>query len=587
MENSALLSGKKRVSLLYPGDVKAEYKVIPPVTMHDLGFDKLCEILTDNKAEQTAMLNTLSKMTDSAETAGYRADVFEDIYNNPEMCKRMLELLEKIDFLRDYGAFRKRHEDEAGIWNLMHSLEEMNEYIGYVEAMHECLSEAKIGSKGLVSLKEYIEDIYHDYGYDALKKDISRLKASTGALKSVTVGINLNERFEAESMGLISINNKAFVKSGVVGEFYDRISHTDHIKNDSDWDGSMKYRPLKAESGISAAAVENTATVIYGTKNPLMAAHLASIPDGDGSRDITRYMNREANHLIENLVRNIRETLNKYINVSITDVTELIPELMFYIRFADYIRDLSSKGIPFCKSRVIRDDKYLHRMKAREIYNLKLISSALSKDTEIVFNDLDFDEENLVYILTGANRGGKTTITQAIGQLFVLAQSGIFVPGRDFYYDPVDCIYTHFPADEDQTMDLGRLGEECSRFREIFYAATGRSLILLNETFSTTSFEEGYYIAYDSVRAIAEKKIRMIYNTHMHKLASEMTEGKNKELPGYIRSLIIRSKDGYSQFKVMLSKPEGMSYARSIAEKYKVTYESLSGSEKQDTPPKY
>ncbi len=578
MEKSVFLTGKNRVSLFHPSDVKAEYRVIPLVAMHDLGFDKLCGLLTDNKTEQTTMLNTLSKMTDNAETAKYRADVFEDIYNNPGMCERMLELLGKIDFLRDYGAFRKKHEDEAGIWNLMHSLEEMNEYIGYVEAMHECLSDAKIESKGLISLKEYIEEIYHDYGYDALKADISRLRASTGALKSITVGINLNERFEAESMGLVSINNKAFVKSGVVGEFYDRISHTDHINNGSDWDGSMKYRPLKAESGISAAVVEKTATVIYGTKAPLMAARLASIPEGDGGRDITRYINREANHLIENLVRNIRDTLNKYINVSITDVTELIPELMFYIRFADYIRALSQKGIAFCKGEVIRDNKYMHRMKARGIYNLKLISGALSENAEIVFNDLDFDEENLIYILTGANRGGKTTITQAVGQLFVLAQSGIYVPGKEFCYDPVDCVYTHFPADEDKTMDLGRLGEECSRFREIFYAATERSLILLNETFSTTSFEEGYYIAYDSVRAIAEKKIRMIYNTHMHKLASEMTEGKNPELPGYIRSLIIKSKDSSSQFKVILSKPEGMSYARSIAEKYKVTYENLSGS---------
>ena len=41
----------------------------------------------------------------------------------------------------------------------------------------------------------------------------------------------------------------------------------------------------------------------------------------------------------------------------------------------------------------------------------------------------------------------------------------------------------------------------------------------MNESFSTTSFEEGYYIAKDSVRAILHKGMRTIYNTHMHKLA--------------------------------------------------------------------
>ena len=76
------------------------------------------------------------------------------------------------------------------------------------------------------------------------------------------------------------------------------------------------------------------------------------------------------------------------------------------------------------------------------------------------------------------------------------------MPGDSFEYVPVDCIYTHFPADEDKTLDLGRLGEECKRFREIYSAATQKSLLLINETFSTTSFEEGYYIAKDSVKAI-------------------------------------------------------------------------------------
>ena len=121
-------------------------------------------------------------------------------------------------------------------------------------------------------------------------------------------------------------------------------------------------------------------------------------------------------------------------------------------------------------------------MDARGFYNLKL-GVMMENIDEIVTNDLFFDEKHCVYILTGANRGGKTTITQAVGQLFVLAQGGLFVPGESFRYVPCDCIYTHFPADEDKTMDLGRLGEECVRFREMFSQATDRSLMLLNETF--------------------------------------------------------------------------------------------------------
>ena len=84
----------------------------------------------------------------------------------------------------------------------------------------------------------------------------------------------------------------------------------------------------------------------------------------------------------------------------------------------------------------------------RGIYNLKLAVFETEESGNIVPNDLNFDRERRVYLLTGANRGGKTTITQAVGQLFVLAQGGIYIPGKAFTFSPVIGIYTHFPADE-------------------------------------------------------------------------------------------------------------------------------------------
>ena len=183
-------------------------------------------------------------------------------------------------------------------------------------------------------------------------------------------------------------------------------------------------------------------------------------------------------------------------------------------------------------------------------------------------------------MLTGANRGGKTTITQAIGQLFVLAQGGIYVPGNGFTFSPVDCIYTHFPADEDKTLDLGRLGEECKRFKEIYENADSRSLLLLNESFSTTSFEEGYYIAKDCIRAILCKGMRTIYNTHMHKLAFDLAQineeqGQTEHAEGRAFSLIVHAKDAKRSYQIEVAPPEGKSYASQIAQKYGVTYEML------------
>jgi DNA mismatch repair ATPase MutS len=96
----------------------------------------------------------------------------------------------------------------------------------------------------------------------------------------------------------------------------------------------------------------------------------------------------------------------------------------------------------------------------------------------------------------------------------------------------------------------------------------------LNETFSTTSFEEGYYIAADAVRAILRRGIRTIYNTHMHKLAYEL-DGINREGRAKAWSLVSETRDGKHSFRIRIAPPEGKSFARDIAEKYGVTYEDL------------
>ncbi|MBQ6541076.1 MAG: DNA mismatch repair protein, partial [Lachnospiraceae bacterium] len=267
-------------------------------------------------------------------------------------------------------------------------------------------------------------------------------------------------------------------------------------------------------------------------------------------------------------------TLAKYLNVSVRDISDLIPELTFYTRWAEFIEKSRAEGWTFSRPEVLPAGNGPARMEAKGFYNLKLMETEAPKN--VVKNDLLFDAEKRVYILTGANRGGKTTVTQAVGQLLLLAQCGIYVPAEEFRFDPADLVLTHFPADEDKTLDLGRLGEECRRFRELFGKSTEKSLILLNETFSTTSFEEGYYIAVDAVKAILQKGTRTIYNTHMHKLAKELdTEINVNEGSGKAVSLVAETREGKNSFRVRIAPPEGKSFAREIAAKYGVTYEAL------------
>ncbi len=561
----------KKYSLIFP-DQSIPYKKLSDLTVHDIGMDSVLIKLSPEKNEQTYIAGVMRLITADAGNARYRSDVFDDIMRNKDMRSELLELLDKVNFLKEYGSYRHDNDHEPSIWDLAHRLEEIGDYIESIGAINKCLSKADIHSDGLLGLKKYVTDLYEDNGFEGLKKDIEELRADTKCLKSVTVGINLNERFEASGIGLISINNKPFTKSTMVKHFIDKVTPTDNIQDTTDWNDNYRFDEIVAKNPLARG--EDFIPPVF---SPLAMISMMKVSEADETtKSITNYMDKITDRMLSKTVKHLRNILNKYTMLTVTDITDLMPEFIYYIRWAEYIEKMQEEGASFCKPQAINEGESSFTMDAEGIYNVKLLSEHTGdKKTDIVTNNLDFTDEHTLYILTGANMGGKTTITQTVGQLFFMAQGGIYVPGTKFIYVPVDDIFTHFPADEDKTMDLGRLGEECKRFKEIYESATGQSLMLLNETFSTTSFEEGYYIAMDCSKAILKKGIRTIYNTHMHKLAMEIDAINDDACKAKVASLIVKASEGRRLYEVEVAPPKGLSYAKDIAEKYGVTLEML------------
>lgn len=566
-----------KLSILFPRQDEVTYREIPEESWHDLGLDTITDKIASKPQEVPLLRRVMTSLTADPRVAAFRIDVFDDILRHPEIRERLLTLLDKVRMFYDYGVVNRHAGDETGIWDLMHRLEEYHEYIMTVEAIRECLSEKDLASDGLISLRDTVNRIYEEKGFEALRRDVEEMRVAASEIRSLTVGINVNDRFEAVSLGLVSVNAKPFTKSGLLKNFLTAVAPRDEIRKEADWNGSYSYYPANTEIGLLASTEQFIETSVV-LRNPLVAMSLARIPEADGSANVPRQMDSAASMLTSRIARKLKDTLGRYLNVSVKEMADLIPELVFYTRWAEYIEKRRAEGWTFCKPETDTGCGGTPGMDARGIYNLKLIST--EKPENVVPNDLAFDREKRVYVLTGANRGGKTTVTQAIGQLFLLAQSGVFVPGTRFRFDPADQVLTHFPADEDKTLDLGRLGEECRRFRELYTRCTPDSLLLLNETFSTTSFEEGYFIASDALRAILRLGTRTIYNTHMHKLAQDLDTVINTgESEGKAVSLVAETKDGKHSFRVTVAPPEGQSYARDIAEKYGVTYESLISAE--------
>ncbi len=560
-----------KISILFPNK-DLDFNKLSDIAVHDIAMDSIVCKLSKQVTEQTYIMNVMKLVSSDAGNARFRSDVFEDIMNNKKMRDDIVKILDKINFLREFGSFKHDHDHEPQVWDLLHRLGELDDYIKSIEAITDCLKDADIHSEGLLTLKSYVEGLYNHNGFGELKKDIADLRATTQNLKSVTLGVNLNERFEACGIGIISLNNKPFTKSSLVGRFIDKVSGKDNIKDGNDWDGDYRFDEFKAQSPY-----ENHMIPVIPPLSPMALMSIKYISENDDQiRSVTNYMDEITERMLTKTVKHLRDVLSKYTSLTITDITDLMPEFIYYIRWAEYIEGLQAKGLEFCKPKALNaDSSDAYLVDAKGVYNMKLAEDGNALREGIVPNDISFDRDKTLYILTGANRGGKTTITQTVGQLFFMAQGGIYVTGKEFSYVPTDTILTHFPADEDKTLDLGRLGEECKRFKELYEQATEKSLLLLNETFSTTSFEEGYYIAKDCSKAILKKGIRTIYNTHMHKLAMDIDEINDGADKAKASSLIVLSEAGNRSYKVKVAPPVGLSYAVDIAEKYGVTYGQL------------
>ena len=174
---------------------------------------------------------------------------------------------------------------------------------------------------------------------------------------------------------------------------------------------------------------------------------------------------------------------------------------------------------------------------------------------------------------------------QGIGLVQLLAQIGCFVPGTQAKISPVDQILTHFPLEEQPEADTGRFGEEALRLGKIFERVSRNSLVLLNESLSSTSSGESLYLAQDVVRILRRLGARVIYSTHMHELAGRVDELNDcVEGDSKIVSIVSSPVDADPQtpdveiqrsYKVEARPPLGQSYAREIARRYGISYEQL------------
>jgi len=233
----------------------------------------------------------------------------------------------------------------------------------------------------------------------------------------------------------------------------------------------------------------------------------------------------------------------------------LCAELGFYAACLNVRDQMSSKGEPICFPEPAPAAAPV--LYARGLYDICL---SLATAERVVGSDVKADSKHLIMI-TGANRGGKSTFLRSVGLAQLMMQAGMFVPAQSFRASVCSGIFTHFKREEDAAMKSGKLDEELARMNSITEKLSPNSMVLCNESFASTNEREGSEIARQIVRTLLECGIKVVYVTHLFDLAHSF---HHAQMGNALFLCAERLADGTRTFRITEGEPLPTSYGEDL-----------------------
>lgn len=197
---------------------------------------------------------------------------------------------------------------------------------------------------------------------------------------------------------------------------------------------------------------------------------------------------------------------------------------------------------------------------ADQLYELSL---ALQTLTLPVHNTVEISRYRAI-IVTGANQGGKSTFLRSLGIAQVMCQAGLYVPAEHYPLCAYQDIFPHFTRREDATMNMGKFEEELHRMGDILKKSKKNTLILLNESFATTTEVTAFQIATDLLRACMESERTVWMVTHITTFAKALYQERNAEI--LFLSAGRKQNEGELRFRMVEKPPEDTSYGLELFE---------------------
>jgi len=444
----------------------------------------------------------------------YRHEIFQDL-SNPNT-HRLVQA-----FVDDINEMRRQLRQSAILFHPLQRrgwlLHAMATYYRAVIRFDEELAGAQLRSRGLLRLRDYLQDYRHSEQFVQFMTDTASVYTDVTSIR-YTVHIN----------GL-------HVDVDRYQEQPDYSQQVAHLFERFRRDGGHDYRarvPDYADMNHVEEQILDRVALLHPEPFGKLAAHC----DRYGAR--------------------IDATLDRFSR-----------EIRFYLTYLEFTQRYTRAGIQFSYPVMSEQFASIH---ADNAFDLALAVKRKQDDNPLVCNSFELTEHERILIVTGPNQGGKTTLARIVGQLFYLAALGCPVPASHASLMLPDRIFTHFERQESVASLHGKLDDELVRIHDILAHATGRSVIVMNESFSSTALADAVQISTDVLQRIIDIGCLAVYVsfldelTRLHPACVSMVGDVDPHDPS------VRT------FHFSRRPADGLAYANALAEKYGLTPETLS-----------
>ena len=223
----------------------------------------------------------------------------------------------------------------------------------------------------------------------------------------------------------------------------------------------------------------------------------------------------------ESLILNAEE---KIIDLEYELFTEIRDKVKYYIpTIQEVAKVISEIDVLQSFSTVAEENNYVRPILTDDnIINLKNNRHAVVEKVlknEYVENDITFDKDTNILLITGPNMAGKSTYMRQLAITVIMAQIGCFVPASEATLKVFDAIYTRIGASDDLVSGESTFMVEMKEANNAISNATKDSLLLFDELGRGTATFDGMALAQSIIEYIHDNiKCKTMFSTHYHEL---------------------------------------------------------------------